>query len=76
VGEPAVWLLWHSYEVEGCEDAKLIGVYSTNELAERARDRAAELPGFKDWPTDFVIDCYILDSHHWQEGFVSDAAAE
>jgi hypothetical protein len=42
-----VFLLWHVHEMPGGEeDFKLIGVYSTAELAEQARQSAAPLPRF------------------------------
>lgn len=68
-----VFLLWHVRETpDGSEDAKLIGIYSTAELAEQARQRAAALPGFRDRPTGFIVDRYTLDRDHWTEGFVTD----
>ena len=48
-----VYLLWHTHEVHpGEDDDKLIGVYSTRELAETAQQRALQLPGFRDAPDD------------------------
>jgi len=66
-----VWLLWHSYDLDGQEESKLIGVYSTEKLANEARDRTTELPGFREHPQDFVIDRYVLNEDHWREGFVT-----
>lgn len=67
-----VFLLWHVNEMPGGEeDFKLIGVYSTAELAEQARQRTVTLPGFRDLPTGFVVDRYTLDRDHWTEGFVT-----
>jgi hypothetical protein len=67
-----VFLLWHVREVpDGEEDAKLIGVYSSPELAAQARHRAATLPGFSDHPTGFIVDRHVVDQDHWIEGFVT-----
>jgi hypothetical protein len=32
-----VYILWHSYEDDDHEDSKLIGVYTSQELAESAK---------------------------------------
>ena len=66
-----VYLLQHSYELPGgCEETKIIGVYASRALAEAALARAQPLPGFRDHPAGFCIDCYVLDQDHWTEGFV------
>ena len=72
-----VYLLEHSYvygEESDFDEAKTLGVYSTRELAEEARDRYAALPGFRDFP----LDCFFIaeptldkDAAGWEEGFVS-----
>ena len=67
-----VFVLWHVHEMEsGEENSKLIGVYSTQQLAEVARERSCKLPGFCDLPDAFVIDGYDLDTDHWTEGYVT-----
>jgi hypothetical protein len=67
-----VFLLWHVHVFpDGEEDAKLIGVYSSRELAELAQQRALKQPGFRDTPTEFCIDCYAVDEDHWLEGYVT-----
>lgn len=68
----SVFLLWHVREgPDGEENAKLIGVYSTAELAEEARQRTVTLPGFRDHPDGFIVDRYGLDRDHWKDGFVT-----
>ena len=49
---------------------KVIGIYSSLELAEAAIARSRELPGFANEPDDFVIHRYELDKDHWPRGFV------
>ena len=67
-----VFLLWHEHELPGGEDdSKLIGVYSSKQLAEAAQKRAAQLPGFRDVPEGFMIDSYQVDRDEWREGFVT-----
>ena len=69
-----VYLLQHYYDYgkeSEHEEVKELGVYSTRELAEEARDRYAALPGFRDLPLDcFYISLYTLDEDTgWKEGF-------
>ena len=67
-----VFLLWHVHELpDGEEDAKLIGVYSTPELIEQARQRAASLPGFREALDGFQVSRYPLDRDHWAEGYAT-----
>ncbi len=66
------FLLWHTHQLRGGEDdEKLLGVYSSSELAEAARSRAAKLPGFCDAPEGFEICAYDLDKDEWPEGYVT-----
>ncbi len=66
-----VYLLHHVREDdEFGEDAKLIGVYRSQAIAELAIDRLSSLPGFRDYPAGFEIDKWTLDQDHWEEGFV------
>jgi hypothetical protein len=68
-----VFLLWHVHEFPcGEEDAKLIGVYSSQELAEQARQRVATQPGFREAPTGFCIDRYTVDQDNWREGYATE----
>ncbi len=61
--------LAYSRDGSGEEDSKLIGVYSTQQLAEAARERSRQLPGFRDLPDAFAIDSYDVDADHWTEGY-------
>ena len=63
------YVLQHSYEIDGHDETKFIGVYSTNELAEAAVSRLESQPGFKYKPDCFFIDKYELDKDHWTEGY-------
>lgn len=67
----SVWLLWHTYDLDGQEESKLIGVYSTEQLANEAQERAVLLPGFRDHSQAFVTDQYVIDDDQWTEGFVT-----
>ena len=61
----------HVHEDGAEEDVKLIGVYSTHENADRAKERAESLPGFRDAPTGFSIDRYHVDEDNWTEGYIT-----
>jgi hypothetical protein len=67
-----VYVLQHSYELDGCDETKLIGVYSSLTSAEGAKHRLRLQPGFRDHPEEFSVDAYDLDIDHWTEGFVTD----
>lgn len=64
-----VYILHHSYEMEGQEQTKLIGVYTSAGEAEAAVARLKNQPGFKDRPDDFIYEAYELNKDHWTEGF-------
>lgn len=67
-----VFLLWHVREMpDQEEDAKLLGVYSSELKAEQARDDAKAQPGFCDYPDGFHISRYRVDERKWIEGFVT-----
>ena len=67
-----VFVLWHIHKLPGGDnDEKLIGVYSSQEMAESARETAIQLPGFKETTDGFQIDRYEVDEDHWTEGYVT-----
>ncbi|WP_316829097.1 hypothetical protein [Pedobacter miscanthi] len=69
-----VYLLWHTHydnRLENNEDIKLIGVYSTEDMAKEAECRAKLLEGFKDSQDGFEISSYRLDKDEWTSGFVT-----
>jgi hypothetical protein len=71
------FLLWHTRETTGFgDDAKMIGVYSSEEAAQAAKRRSALLPGFRDHPDGFIIDRYQVDNDNWTEGFGIEEAKE
>ena len=49
---------------------KVIGLYSSEAMAEEAVKRARCLPGFIDQPDCFTTTPYELDKDHWPRGFV------
>ncbi len=67
-----VFVLQHVHEmVDGSEDIKFIGVYSTNENAQKAVNRLRLESGFDRAPEGFCIDDYEVDKDHWTEGYVT-----
>jgi hypothetical protein len=67
----SVFILHHSYELDGCDETKLIGVYTSIAEAESAIGRLKEQPGFCDHPNAFIYDEYELNEDHWKEGFAT-----
>lgn len=69
-----VYLLWHQHGEDDEEDAKLLGVYSTEAAATARQAEAVLLPGFRRFPDGFLIDGYELDRDEWTEGFATYSA--
>ncbi len=71
------FLLQHSYMYgKRCEfeETKVLGIFTTQQEAEKAIDFYKKLPGFKDFDDNcFSIDMYILDNYEWQEGFEQES---
>ncbi|MDF2457320.1 MAG: uncharacterized protein K0R51_3313 [Cytophagaceae bacterium] len=65
----SVFILQHSYEIDGYDETKFIGVYSTKKEAEEAINRLKNKAGFYDRQDAFHIDKYELNKDHWTEGF-------
>jgi hypothetical protein len=62
-----VFFLWHGHEqAGGAENSKLIGVYSSRELAEAALRRALPLPQFRDSPNGFILDRQQVNRDLWE----------
>jgi hypothetical protein len=71
----SVFILWHSRELGGDTDEKLIGVYRSREDAEAAIGRIGGQPGFRDAPGGFEIHEYVVGRDGWTEGYISQAEA-
>jgi hypothetical protein len=63
-----LFLLLHNPPETG--KVKVIGIYSSQAVAEAAMERVRVLPGFVDQPDSFSIDRYNVDEDHWTRGFV------
>jgi homoserine kinase type II len=66
-----VFVLWHAHDLEEEVDVKLLGVYSSEQNAQEAKQRASTKPGFADAPDGFQIGCYELDKDEWTDGFAT-----
>lgn len=66
-----LYLLYHAYEMNGYEETKILGIYTSYENAEQAKQRYLKQSGFCCFPSHcFVIQNYIPDKDmQWQEGF-------
>jgi hypothetical protein len=66
-----VWLLWHGDDIEeDTPEAKLLGVYSSEERAQERIDRSRSVTGFQDYPDAFTISRSEVDKDEWVEGFI------
>ncbi len=50
---------------------KVIGVYSTLDLAKQAIERLRDKPGFRDYPERWLICHETLNKDWWEEGFAT-----
>jgi hypothetical protein len=67
-----VFLVQHVHTLNDDEDdVKLIGIYSTEERAADAVERARKLPGFCDAPDGFNVDGILVDEDRWTDGYVT-----
>lgn len=67
-----VYLLQHSYELEsGCNEIKVLGIFSSEKSAKDAIEMYKKLPGFCEHMKDFYIDKYFVDERCWTEGYVA-----
>lgn len=68
--EKVVYLLQHSYEIEtGCDETKILGIFSSQQMAEEAVEVYRQLPGFRDRKEDFYIDKYEVNKRYWVDGY-------
>ena len=68
--EKVVYLLQHSYEIEtGCDETKILGILSSQQMAEEAVEVYRQLPGFRDRKEDFYIDKYEVNKRYWVDGY-------
>lgn len=68
----SVWLLWHGDDLyDETPEAKLLGVYSSEDLARERIARSRDVSGFRDHPEAFHISRYVLDRDEWAEGYVT-----
>ncbi len=70
----AVYLVTHTHELNGIDDVKLIGAYSSRADAQKAVQRKLAFPGFRDHPKGFHISRIKLGRDQWSEGFVTEPA--
>ena len=57
-----VYVLWHEYrDASGEEITKCLGIYSSLELVEQAKDEYRTLPGFSDKQEGFFIDEFLVN---------------
>jgi hypothetical protein len=55
---------------DGYDNLKLIGVFSSEDLAKKVLESHRALLGFVDYPNGFDLAKYELDQGYWTEGFV------
>ena len=68
-----VYVIQHTHVLADCdeEDVKFIGVYSSEDAANMAIERASIRPGFVDSKDGFSIDKYVVDEDNWTSGYLT-----
>jgi hypothetical protein len=69
-----VFLVQHVHKQGSREVTRIIGIYSSRELAAEAVSRLQLAPGFRDSPSGFSIDEYEKNADHWLDGFEATRA--
>ena len=63
------YILEHYYKDNTHSSTKMIGIYSTEENAQKTIEELKKMPGFKKYPNGFIIQKYKLDEDHFINGF-------
>jgi hypothetical protein len=67
----SVFLLWHSYDRDGHDEDKLLGVFSSRGRAEAAIAGYSQQPGFAEHPDGFMVSENVVDRTEWTKGFIT-----
>jgi hypothetical protein len=66
-----IYAIDHTYTDEINTSTKLLGFCDSIDGLEKIKQEALKLSGFNRYPNSFVINKYILDKVHWENGFES-----
>lgn len=69
-----MFLLFHQHDLDDDDTSKLLGVYSSREIAQVRIYEARALRGFCRFPDAFTIDEYVIDEDQWTTGFAQTDA--
>lgn len=65
-----VYVLYHTrFGENDYEDVKCLGVFSSIDKANQAKQYALTQKGFKDYPDNFDMVKYEIDKQEWIDGF-------
>ncbi|MDE6781988.1 MAG: hypothetical protein K2J40_11125 [Ruminococcus sp.] len=67
------YLLYHAYDFADGKEIKHLGLYSSTENAEKARQRYIKLAGFSEYPENCFYICEFApdNDEYWKDGFVN-----
>ena len=66
-----VYTVNHSYKLNGCEEIKFIGVFSSEKKAKKAVKKLKKQKGFKKYKKGFNIGPCLVNQIYWDGGFFS-----
>lgn len=67
-----VYIVEHSYELNGCDEIKSIGIFSTEKKAKEAVKKLKKQKGFKKYKKGFNIGPCLIDQIYWDGGFFTE----
>lgn len=66
-----IYILDHTYSDDSHRNTKILGFCDTMKNVEKLKSEALKLPGFNCYPNSFIINKYIINKIHWENGFES-----
>jgi len=67
-----VYLVNHNYELQGCDEIKFIGIFSSEKKAKKAVKKLKKQKGFKKYKKGFTIGKCPLNQIYWDGGFIRE----
>ena len=65
------YMVTHSYELNDCDEIKIIGIFSTEKKAKKAVKKLKKQKGFKKYKKGFEVGPILVNQIYWDGGFFS-----
>lgn len=70
IRKDCLYIVYHEYEINGHDEARMIGIFPSVKKANEVIKEHKKLPGFKAYPDDFIIDKCEMEEEEWESGFI------